>query len=307
MKCVFFVFTALFLISACGQSAQEQHRISRQERLRLASEDSAALKVAVMPTLDCLPLYVAGKYNLFGLLGVDVRLKHYTAQMDCDTALQRGRVEGAVTDIVRSQRMIKQGMRLTYVASTNAYWQLITNRNARISNLKHLDNKMVSMTRYSVTDLLADKAVAMSGLKPERVFRVQVNDVGVRLRMLLNNSMDALILTEPQATAARMANNRVLLDTRKLDICLGTMVFKSDLLKNKDRKHQIDMFIKAYNMACDSINKNGVAVYRALIIEKCGIDDAVVDSIPRDLKFKHASVPRKKDIELADNWLMKVS
>lgn len=293
-------------MASCAQSANERHRLSRQERLKLAHEDSVALKIAVMPTLDCLPLYVANKYNLFDSLGADVRLRLYTAQMDCDTALQRGRVEGAVTDLVRSQRMIRQGMMLTYVTATNAYWQLITNRNARILNLKHLDGKMIAMTRYSATDLLADEAVLKSGLKSEYVFRVQINDVGIRLRMLLNNSMDALVLTEPQATAARVAKNHVLLDTRKLDMNLGVFVFRTELYRDINRKKQISTFVKAYNMACDSINKNGVAVYLPLILDKSGIDVDIVDSIPRNIKFRYISAPRKKDIELADKWLEKV-
>lgn len=293
-------------MASCVQSANERHRLSRQERLKLAHEDSVALKIAVMPTLDCLPLYVANKYNLFDSLGADVRLRLYTAQMDCDTALQRGRVEGAVTDLVRSQRMIRQGMMLTYVTATNAYWQLITNRNARILNLKHLDGKMIAMTRYSATDLLADEAVLKSGLKSEYVFRVQINDVGIRLRMLLNNSMDALVLTEPQATAARVAKNHVLLDTRKLDMNLGVFVFRTELYRDINRKKQISTFVKAYNMACDSINKNGVAVYLPLILDKSGIDVDIVDSIPRNIKFRYISAPRKKDIELADKWLEKV-
>lgn len=293
-------------MASCAQSANERHRLSRQERLKLAQEDSVALKIAVMPTLDCLPLYVANKYNLFDSLGADVRLRLYTAQMDCDTALQRGRVEGSVTDLVRSQRMIRQGMKLTYVTATNAYWQLITNRNARILNLKHLDGKMIAMTRYSATDLLADEAVLKSGLKSEYVFRVQINDVGIRLRMLLNNSMDALVLTEPQATAARVAKNHVLLDTRKLDMNLGAFVFRTELYRDNKRKKQISTFVKAYNMACDSINKNGVAAYLPLILDKSGIDVDIVDSIPRNIKFRYISAPRKKDIELADKWLEKV-
>lgn len=303
MKHIHIVFIVVAMLAACGQSVEEHRPMSRQERLRLAREDSAALKVAVMPTLDCLPVYVAQMYNLFDTLGATVRLKPYTAQMDCDTALQRGRVEGAVTDLVRGQRMVKEGTPLKYVTATNAYWQLITNRNARITNLKHLDDKMLAMTRYSATDLLADRAVAMSGLKPERVFRVQINDVGIRLKMLQNNSMDAMMLTEPQAAVARMGKNRVLLDSRKLDISLGAIAFRAGLFNDKQRKKQIDIFIKAYDMACDSIDKHGVAAYKSLIAVYCGVGEEAADSIPADLKFRHAAPPRAKDIGLADSWL----
>ncbi len=279
--------------------------MSREERLRLTREDSAALKVAVMPTLDCLPLYVARFYNLFDTLGADVRLKPFTAHMDCDTALARGRVEGSITDLVRGQRLSAMGTPLTYVTATNAYWQLITNHNARISNLKHLDDKMVAMTRFSATNLLCDYAVDESGLNSENVFRVQINDVDIRLRMLQNNSMDAMLLTEPQATVARVGGHRVLRDSRSLDIRLGAVAFRAEALEDSTRKWQMDVFVRAYNMACDSIAKYGLAKYRQLVAECCGVSRETADSIPHDLKFTHAASPRAKDIEVADNWLKK--
>ena len=158
-KSTIIMIVCVLLMAACGQSYEETKRqkgISKREAMR---KDSAALKVAVMPTLDCLPLYVAEHYQLFDTLRGGVRLKFYMAQMDCDTALQRGRVEGAMTDLVRAKRMERQGMKLRYPAVTGAYWQLIANRNARVKQLKQMDDKMVAMTRFSATDLLTDRMI----------------------------------------------------------------------------------------------------------------------------------------------------
>ena len=218
--------------------------------LKLAREDSAALKIAVMPTLDCLPIFIAKDHQLFDTV-VDIRLKRYTAQMDCDTAMMRGRVEGMVTDLVRAERIIQSGMPLKYIATTNAYWLLISNRNQRITQLKHLDDKMLAMTRYSVTDLLGDLAVDSAKLKTERVFRIQVNDVYVRLKMLENNEMDALLLTEPQATQALLKKHKVLLDTRQEDIQMGVIAFREKGMDDQNRKKQMEVFLKGYNDACE--------------------------------------------------------
>ena len=207
MRKILLLFATILLIAGCGQSYEETKRLSRAQRLKLWREDSAALKVAVMPTLDCLPVFIAKDHQMFDTV-VDIRLKRFNAQMDCDTALMRGRVEGAISDLVRTERMIQQGTPLKYVAATNAYWLLISNRQLRMSNLKHLDDRMLAMTRYSVTDLLSDLAVDSAKLKSERVFRIQINDVNVRLKMLENNEMDALLMTEPQATQACWVSTR---------------------------------------------------------------------------------------------------
>ena len=304
MKKLFWIIATICLLAGCGQSYEETKRISREQRIKQQREDSAALKVAVLPTLDCLPIYLAEDHEMFDTVA-DIRLKQFTAQMDVDTALLNDRVELGVTDLVRAERMMKQDSLIEYLTATNAYWQLISNRVARITDLKHLDDKMLAMTRYSVTDLLGDLAVDSAKLKPERVFRIQINDVNVRLKMLENNEMDALLMTEPQAAQARLLKHKVLLDTRKQDMQMGAIVMRSKVLAERNRKVQLKVFIKGYNAACDSINKYGISHYRDLVMKYCKVKREAVDTIPKNLKFSHIEKPREKDIEQARKWLSK--
>lgn len=303
MRHTAWMLVAVALLVACGQSYDEKKRLSREERKRLAREDSAALKIAVMPTIDCLPLYVARQCGLFERFGVDVRLKSYRAVMDCGEALAKGRVEASVSDVVRVQWMRGRGVKTGYLTATGVYWQLITGRNARIKEARQLDDKMMAVTRWSALEMLGDHIVDSVGLKPERVFRIQVNDVALRLRMLLNSQMDAVWLPEPQATAARMRKSMVLVDSRKLGMSPGVIAIREDLVGDTARQRQMDVLVKAYNMACDSIGKNGVAAYRDLIAECCGIDRDVAGALPKDLRFKHIAQPLQADIDWADRWL----
>jgi len=232
------LFTALILLTACGGD--------RQQREKALAADKASLKVAVMPTLDCLPLYVAADRHFFDSAGIDVRLKPFQAQMDCDTALLGGSVEASVTDLVRAERLISKGLPLTYITATDAYWQLVANRLARIHQLQQLGDKMIAVSRYSATSLLA--TLAVDSAKPKNtVFQVQVNDVGVRLHMLQNNEMDALVFTEPQATVARMAKHPVLTDSRDKDLRLGAFVIRTDALTG-DRMRQVNTRLKRCTM-----------------------------------------------------------
>ena len=303
MRKLFIGFIAILVLFGCGQSYEETKRITRAHRLKMSREDSAALKIAVMPTLDCLPIFVAKDHQLFDT-AVDIRLKYFTAQMDCDTALMNGRVEGGITDLVRAERMMKGGAPLRYFTRTNAYWVLVSNRQQRISQLKQLGDKMVAMTRYSVTDMLGDLAVDSAKLEPWKVFRIQVNDVNIRLKMLENNEMDALVFTEPQLTQAMLLKPRVLLDTRKLDMKMGAVVVRSKGMDDKNRKKQMNAFLIGYNAACDSLNKYGVGHYKDVIRKRYKVSEQALGRLP-DLKFERAIVPREKDIETARQWLSK--
>lgn len=297
------MITVLLLLAACGQSYEETKRITREQRREAARKDSAALKIAVLPTLDCLPLFVAEKEQLLDTLYGGVRLKMYQAQMDCDTALENKRVEGIVTDLVRAMRIDRRGTKMRYVAATNAYWQLVTNRQSRIRQLKQLDDKMVGMTRFSITDMMSDIVADTVKLPKEHLFKVQLNDLNVRMQMLLNNEIDALWLTEPQATMARQYNHPVIYDTRQIDLQPGVMAFREIEMRRQARSKQLDLLVKAYNKACDLINEKGVQHYKKLIVEHCKVKEQVVDSLPADLKYSHAKGPRQQDMDRVQKWL----
>jgi len=301
----FLLAVAVSLLYSCGLSYEEKRRVDQKERMQRWREDSAALKVAVMPTMDCLPLFVAKAEHLFSDQGVDVRLKLFTAQMDCDTALAGGSVEGAVTDLVRAERLKRLGTPLRYVTLTNAYWQLYSNRMQRINRLPQLDDKMLSMTRYSATDLLADLAIDSARLQPERVFKIQVNDVGIRLKMLLNNEIDAVLLTEPQASLARQAHHRMLMDSRSSALQLGVVAFREKALANKQRKAQLGMFLKGYNQAVDSLNRYGMKRYGHLAAKYCKVREEQLDSVLKNIKYKRVEYPRSEDVSCAVKWLEK--
>ena len=284
LRNIFVCGWCIALVVACGQSYETKQRMTRAERAKLKTADSLALKVGVMPTLDCMPLFVAKERRLFDTLGVDVRLRMRKAQMDIDTALIGGSVEGAVSDSVRVARMRSRGTALTEVGTTNTSWQLVGNRSARLKEIKQLGDKMVAMTRYSATDFLTDHV--LTGVKTTAtVYRVQINDVPLRLQMLLNNEMDALWLPEPQATTAREHGHTVLWDTEKHNLWLGRVVFRDKALGDARVKKQIDVFKQAYNMACDSLNQRGVSAYADLVVKYCQTDQKTLDALPK-VKFR---------------------
>ena len=99
--------------------------------------------------------------------------------------------------------------------------------------------------------------------------------------------------------------NPVVLDTRDLGWQMGVIAFREKEMQRQARAKQLELFVKAYNQACDSINKHGVAYYRDLIKERCKLKVELADSLPKDLKFVHAQGPRQEDVDRAEKWLEK--
>lgn len=290
--------TALLLIAAVITGCQSQ---SQKDAAQEGEGQSGpqTIRVGVLPTLDCMPMYLADELHLFETQQVDVSLVRCNAHLDCDEMLTKKTIDGAISDLIRAERLKAKGVALEYPISTDTYWQLITNRLARVNELKQLGDKMLAITRYSATDYLGNLAV--DSAKPQNtVFRVQVNDVNVRLKMLQTNAMDAMMLTEPQATEARLGKHPVLMDSRDKGVRLGVFAFRTDALSKARRSGAYKGFVNAYNQACDSLNAYGLAHYADIVKRCCHIDDKVLMALPK-VKYEHAAPPREKDLLTAKN------
>lgn len=287
------------MMAGCGTTTRDRSEKYKKEKAALAHKDSLALKIAVTPTLDCLPLFVAASTGIFDSLQVDVSLKEQMAQMDCEELFTNGRVECTVSDLMRTERLRHKGVGIDYLTATSAYWQMLGNQKSRTTEIKHLGDKMVGMTRYSATDYLA--TLGIDSVKPDLpVFRIQVNDVSVRLMMLVNNEIEAVMLTEPQATEARMRKHHLLMDSRDKDIRLGVIATRSKLQADPYRQEQLKKLVAAYNLACDSINTHGMSHYTQVITKYCKTTPEVVRQLPK-MTFHHTAPPREKDIARTQN------
>lgn len=304
MRRLSFIIALALALTACHSGDKDDAAQQQTKTDSLATVAPDGWRIAVMPTLDCLPLFLASDHGFFERHGLSVVLSRYESQMDIDTALQQHAVDGAMTDLVRAARLEREGLILRRVAATDAAWQLLSKRTARIRQLKQLDDKMVAMTRYSATDMLADIAVDSALLRSERVFRIQVNSVAVRLGMLQTDIMDAMFLPEPQATTARNLKANVLMDTRKMGLRLGVMAFAEDALQGKD--NQLRKLRMAFDEAADSLNHYGCQAYADLIMRYTGASISTIDSLAATAPhFSHMEEPDRNDVKRVNDWWQK--
>lgn len=294
----YLLILAVLTFVSCGKSDKELQAERQAQKLAEREAYQKAYKIAVMPTMDCLPAYLLKDSLLYDTAKVDIRLCRFNAQMDCDTAMIGGSVQAAFSDLVRTERLKHRNKVLMhYLTDTNLNWQLIADKDSKLKQLSDLSDKIVAMTRFSGTDLLTDMAVKKA--KPKyQVFRVQVNDVLVRLAMLQNHEIDAYWFAEPQITKALSADNNSLFNSEDAGVHLGVVAIM-DKVRRQDEEAA---FAAAYDKAVEQINKNGVKYYSALIQKYMKVDESIVRALP-DIKYTKIGPPRKADLLMARNFL----
>ena len=294
----YLLILAVLTLVSCGKSDKELQAERQAQKLAEREAYQKAYKIAVMPTMDCLPAYLLKDSLLYDTAKVDIRLCRFNAQMDCDTAMIGGSVQAAFSDLVRTERLKHRNKVLMhYLTDTNLNWQLVADKGSKLKKLSDLSDKIIAMTRYSGTDLLTDMVVKKA--KPKyQVFRVQINDVLVRLAMLQNHEIDAYWFTEPQITKALSADNNSLFNSEDAGVHLGVVAIM-DKVRRQDEEAA---FAEAYDKAVEQINKNGVKYYSALIQKYMKVDESVVRALP-DIKYTKIGPPRKADLLMARNFL----
>lgn len=235
------VAVSLLAMVSCDDT-EKRERISREQKEAERKADSAALKIAVLPTMECLPIVVAKELRLFDTLNVDVRLRKYKALSECRKALKDGIVEGA---------------------DTNLTFRLLTARKARLSRISQLSDKMIAADRDGISKKMAEAAIDSMLRKKQHIFIVQVEDLNVRYDMLQNGNVDAAMLPEPYATRAiKIGAREISLKPYYRDTVKATgVVFREDVMKHPDRQKQKALFEKALKAAKDSIKKYGTERY----------------------------------------------
>lgn len=276
-----FVWLIAIGLLSCGpsQEAKEQALKQKAKAERKAYQD--AFKVGVLPTLDCLPIYLICDSMLYDTAHADIRYVCFTSQMDCDTAIVGASVVVSVSDQVRVNYLRSKGSNLRYLTSTNAYWDLYINKNETVDSLPQLGDKIIAMTRHSVTDRLTNHVIKKAKTK-KHILPAQINDVDIRMRMLNNNEIDAAWLTEPYATEARLAGHKKCFSSNDIPAHAGVFAYNAVALSQLPRgQEQLKEFTQAYNKAVELINKRGVVYYSSLIVKYLHADRKTISSLSK--------------------------
>ena len=164
--------------------------------------DSAVIHIAVLPTEECKPFYVAQQLGLYDSLGVEVKLDTFLAAMDADTAFMNDKVQLLVSDSLKAlylNSIVKRDSILSILTDT-LQLSMLTGKPTRIKTISSLKEKIIAVTRNSAIDYFADKTMDKAGIKREYLNRPQINNIELRAYMLNLNQYDGAILPEPYAT-----------------------------------------------------------------------------------------------------------
>jgi NitT/TauT family transport system substrate-binding protein len=290
-KLISITISLILLLSVAGCSNSQK------------TSEPAALKtitIGVMPDTDSIPFVIADKEGYFKAEGVNVKIQHFTSARDRDSALQSGKIDGAISDVLAAAFISESGFKIKIVAATTGNYKLVASKNSNIKKISDIKGKNVAISTNTLIEYSTDKFLESASLKPSDVHKIAIPQIPTRLEMLQNGKVDAAVLPEPMASLAILNGGSLVSSTEILGINPGVLMFTSSSINAN--QNEIKEILSAYNKAVKYLNEEPKSQYMDMVIKECSFPTNVKDSIVLP-KYKNAYLPNEKDVTSVLSWL----
>ncbi len=244
----FFVLVVSILFSACGNTKEPVEPAAK----KYSAYDTAAVHLALMPTADCLPFFYAQETGIYRQLGLRLQIHTYRSQLDCDTALLGGYMDGGYADLQRLEEGRGQKKYLSPLTEGSDAWTLFVGGTLRVRDVSKLAGRIVAISRESTEKAFCEKLISNAKLKTDAVYLTQINDVKLRAHMMTNRQIDAALLRWPFTSLALASGDKILVS--QPSTARNSALVKSSLCKRVHlNEASLSLLKKGYAMALDSM------------------------------------------------------
>ncbi len=264
------------------------------------------IRFGILPIEDSLPIVVAKKEGLFKKHGIDVEISEFNSALERDSALMAKQIDGVITDPLAVILLKSRGYDVRIVSlclgktPQEGVFAILASPNSSIKSVKDLNGKRIAISSNTIIEYVTDELLSRYNISYEKV---EVKSIPMRLRMLLDNEVDAATLPEPLASYAVSKGARLIISDAMVNESLTQTViaFRGDFIeKNRDA---VKRFLEAYAEAVKLINSNPKK-YRDLFVKIARVPKSIADSYPMP-KYPMPEKFPKKFYERYLEWALK--
>lgn len=270
-----------------------------------AAEDGK-LKLALIPVLDTIPIFIAQQNGYFTEQGIQVETVPVKSPQERDIFIQTGQADGVLTDLQGVGLLNKDAVKVKAVYTSRRpfpdapLFRILASPKSTIAGPADVKGVPIGISNNTVIEYLTDRMLAAEGLKPEEIAKIEVGAITVRFEQLMNGNIQAAVLPDPLAQGAIAAGAKVVVeDSKYANFSQSVLVFTADTLKAKPET--IKKFIVAWEKAVEELNANPEK-YRSVLIEQGRVPASIQDSYQMP-PFPERGVPSEAEVADVAAWL----
>jgi NitT/TauT family transport system substrate-binding protein len=284
------------VLGACSQSAVQTEVI----------DEPVSLKIAVLPILDALPMYVAQQEGLFEEHNVEVEFIPVSSAAERDQVITSGQADGMINETVstlfynqdETQIQIIRFARTATPSSPQFF--ILSSGQSGITNVEDLKGIAIGISEGTVIEYLTDRLLEAEGFTQDEIQTVAVPKIPERMTLLSSGELDAAMLPDPLASLAVQSGAVVVLDDSKHpEFGYSTISFRKPVIE----AHPQGMrnFLAAIEEAIVKINADPT-MWEDLLTENNLVPAPLMGSF-KVPPYPSASVPSQAQWDDASDWV----
>jgi len=235
--------------------------------------ESVTLRIAVLPIIDTLPMYVAQKEDLFAKYGVNVEFVPVASAPERDQLLAAAQADGAVNEILSDMLFNKdiiqmQAVRYALRPAENAgHFFIITSARSGITNVQALKGVEVGVSQGTIIEYVTERLLQAEGFTSDEIKTIAVPKIPDRMALLASGELNAGVLPDPLgALAVQQGAVIVLDDSKHPEYGFSVISFRKEIID--ENPEAIKGFLRAIEEATNLLNADAAKYTTVLSDQK---------------------------------------
>ena len=214
---LFIITLATLLVASCGPAAQPVNTESAPQETNDAAE-SIMLKIAVLPIIDTLPLYVAQQQGLFANHSVEVELVPVASAPERVQLEASGQVDGTINETLSVMQFNKDSVQMQVVRyalrPTKGYGHffILASAQSGITTPDGLKDVEIGVSQGTVIEYVTERLLQAEGLNTDEIKTIPVPKIPDRMALLASGELAAGTLPDPLGALAVQSGAVIVMD-----------------------------------------------------------------------------------------------
>jgi NitT/TauT family transport system substrate-binding protein len=197
------------LLTACAPSSTPTEEVE---------QGPIKVRVAALPILDTLPMYVAQQEGLFAKHGVEIEFIPAGSAPKRDELINAGQADAMINEIVSTMFYNKETLRVQIVryartaTADSPLFRILASESSGIESIEGLKGVQIGVSKGTVIEYLTDRLLQKEGFTADEIQTISVPDIGQRMALLASGELEAGMLPDPLSTLAVLQGSKVILD-----------------------------------------------------------------------------------------------
>lgn len=311
-----FVLLAAILLTACTspsggspavtvEEAAETETVS-EVQTEAVVENFGTVKIAVLPIIDTLPMYVAEAEGLFAKHGVTVELIPVASAPERDQLLAAGQADGAINETLAVMLFNKDAIQMQAVryalrpVEGYGHFFILASGKSGITDIQGLKGVEIGVSQGTVIEYVTERLLQAEGLSADEIKTIAVPKIPDRMALLGSGELAAGVLPDPLASLAiSQGAVNVLDDSLHPEYGFSVYSFRKDTVNANPKA--VKAFLAAIEEAVSLINSDSTK-YTSLLSDKGLVPPPLLETF-KVPPFPTGDVPTEEEWNDALSWM----